>query len=168
MTSEDPHADKPLNIWSRSEEEIGRLMSHFAHTPFVLDGVAFGSVEAFYTWLMCSPVRRPTVAPLWGARAKYEAPKHEPPAFDYHGRTITFDSREHHELILAANRAKLAAHPEIARAFLATHPRPIVHELPAKDAPHSVFCWIMLVLRCELVGQPCDTEWPGLGTPARA
>jgi len=24
----------PLNIWLRSEEEIGRLISHFAHTPF--------------------------------------------------------------------------------------------------------------------------------------
>lgn len=47
-----PTDTTPLNIWSRSEEEIGRLMSHFAHTPFELDGVAFGSVEAFYTWLI--------------------------------------------------------------------------------------------------------------------
>jgi predicted NAD-dependent protein-ADP-ribosyltransferase YbiA (DUF1768 family) len=45
---------RPLNIWSRSDEEIGRLMSHFAHTPFTLDGVEFGSVEAFYTWLVVS------------------------------------------------------------------------------------------------------------------
>ena len=49
--------DTPLNVWSRSDEDIGRQMSHFAHTPFVLDGVAFGSVEAFYTWLISSPSR---------------------------------------------------------------------------------------------------------------
>ncbi|MGD9881970.1 MAG: hypothetical protein AB7F22_28570 [Reyranella sp.] len=61
-----PAGAAPLNIWSRSDEEIGRLMSHFAHTPFVLDGVTFGSVEAFYTWLIVSPARRPKVAPLWG------------------------------------------------------------------------------------------------------
>ena len=29
----------PLNVYSRSTENIGRLMSNFAHTPFVLDGV---------------------------------------------------------------------------------------------------------------------------------
>lgn len=54
-----PAEATPLNIWSRSDEEIGRLMSYFAHTPFVLDGVAFGSVEAFYSWLIASPAKRP-------------------------------------------------------------------------------------------------------------
>ena len=89
-----PADTTPLNIWSRSEEEIGRLMSHFAHTPFELDGVAFGSVEAFYTWLIAGPARRPRVAPLWGPRAKHEAPRSLPTHFDYHGRTIAFESSE--------------------------------------------------------------------------
>jgi hypothetical protein len=147
----------PLNIWSRSEEEIGRLMSHFAHTPFDLDGVAFGSVEAFYTWLICAPSKRAKVAPLWGPRAKYECPKIMPETFEYHGRTIPTRSPERYELILRANRAKLDAHPDIARAFVATHPRPIVHHLPEKDDEHDVFCWIMRTLRDEYAakqGQP--------------
>ena len=38
----------PFNVWSRSEEEIGRLTSNFAHTPFELDGVAYASFEGFY------------------------------------------------------------------------------------------------------------------------
>lgn len=126
-------------------------MSHFAHTPFVLDGVAFGSVEAFYTWLIASPARRPKVAPMWGARAKHAAPRNVPTRFDYHGRTVAFELAEHHALILEANRAKMAAHPEIARAFLATAPRPIVHVLPDKDERHDVFCRIMSTLRDELV-----------------
>jgi predicted NAD-dependent protein-ADP-ribosyltransferase YbiA (DUF1768 family) len=144
---------KPLNIWSRSEEEIGRLMSHFAHTPFVLDGVEFGSVEAFYTWLhiVDNEPKRAKIAPLWGPRSKYECPKTFSAEFHYHGRTISYGSPEYYELILRANRAKLAAHPEIARAFLATHARPIVHELPDKDDAHEVFCSIMRKLRDELV-----------------
>lgn len=141
--------DTPLNVWSRSDEEIGRQMSHFAHTPFVLDGVAYGSVEAFYTWLICSPSRRPKVAPLWGARAKHECPKVTPATFDYFGRTVVFESAEHHDLILRANHAKLDAHPQLARAFVATIPRPIVHQLPDKGDPHEVFCRIMTTLREE-------------------
>lgn len=134
-------------------------MSHFAHTPFVLDGVAFGSVEAFYTWLIANPARRPKVAPMWGPRAKHAAPRLIPTHYDYHGRTMTFGSHEHHLLILEANRAKMAAHPEIAKAFRATAPRPIVHELPDKDDRHEVFCWIMNTLRDELVaGRPRSTR----------
>jgi predicted NAD-dependent protein-ADP-ribosyltransferase YbiA (DUF1768 family) len=45
---------EPLNIWSMSPEAIGRDMSNFAHTPFVLDGVVFGSVDALYVWLKLS------------------------------------------------------------------------------------------------------------------
>lgn len=88
---------------------------------------------------------------MWGPRAKHEAPRSLPTHFDYHGRTIAFESSEHHALILAANRAKMAANPEIARAFVATAPRPIVHELPDKDDRHEVFCQIMSMLRDELV-----------------
>ena len=41
-----------LNIWSRSDEAVGRLMSNFAHTPFTLDGVDYASIEAFYVCLL--------------------------------------------------------------------------------------------------------------------
>ncbi len=151
----------PLNIWSRADEEIGRLMSHFAHTPFVLDGVEFGSVEAFYTWLLIvdNEHKRKKVAPLWGARSKHECPKSSPTVFDYHGRAIDFGSAEHRELIVRANRAKLLAHPQIATAFLATAPRPIVHQLPCKDDPHEEFCGIMNQLRDELAaGLVCPPD----------
>jgi hypothetical protein len=143
---------RPLNVWSFSGEEIGRLMSHFAHTPFVLDGVEFGSVEAFYTWLLIvdNPARRAKVAPMWGARAKHACPKVRPKYLDYHGRKIESKSPEHIELIKKADRAKLEAHPEIARAFVATLPRPIVHILPGKeDDSHETFCDIMREIRDE-------------------
>jgi predicted NAD-dependent protein-ADP-ribosyltransferase YbiA (DUF1768 family) len=146
---------RPLNIWSRSDEEICRRMSHFAHTPFVLDGVEFGSVEAFYSWLhvVGNEHKRAKIAPMWGACAKHACPKTYPERFDYHGRTIEFGSPEYYELLMRANRAKLAAHPEIAAAFLATAPRPIVHELPDKDDPHGIFCEMMSRLRDELAAE---------------
>lgn len=146
----------PLNVWSRSDEPIGRAMSHFAHTPFVLDGVTFGSVEAFYTWLLIvdNPAKKAKVAPMWGPRSKHECPKTTPEFFDYHGRTIKFDSPEHMDLIKAANRAKLEAHPEIAREFVATLPREIVHVLPGKENDtHDAFCNIMREIRDEFAAR---------------
>ncbi|MBX9656676.1 hypothetical protein K2Y11_23915 [bacterium] len=142
----------PLNIWSRSEEEIGRLMSHFAHTPFVLDGVEFGSVEAYYSWLLVvdDPRKRAKIAPMWGARPKHACPKIVPDFIEYHGIQIKTNTPEHYGLIYRANLAKMKAHPHIARAFLATHPRPIVHTLPDKNDSHDIFCDIMRRLRDEL------------------
>jgi len=151
--------DKPLNIWSNSDEEIGRRMSHFAHTPFELDGVIFGSVEAFYSWLLVenNDAKRAKIAPMWGARSKHACPKTKPDTIDYHGRKIKPSSPEHRELIVMANRAKLDAHPEIARRFVATLPRPIVHVLPGKeDEPHEVFCTIVRELRDEYAERLCN------------
>jgi predicted NAD-dependent protein-ADP-ribosyltransferase YbiA (DUF1768 family) len=146
---------RPLNIWSRSDEEIGRLMSHFAHTPFELDGVRFGSVEAFYTWLLVGDeAAKADIALLSGPRAKYECPMIKPEHFNYRGRTIRLGSSEHMELIKRANRAKLETHPAIAHAFVATLPRPIVHILPGKEHdPHEAFCAIMTEIRDEFAAR---------------
>jgi hypothetical protein len=152
----------PLNIWSRADEEVCRLMSHFAHTPFVLDGVEFGSVEAFYSWLhvVGNEHKRAKIAPMWGARAKHACPHAYPEHFDYHGRTIAFGSPAYYELLMRANRAKLAAHPAIAAAFLATAPRPIVHEQPEKDDRHEIFCGMMRMLRDELAAKTAALKSP--------
>ena len=100
----------------------------------MLDGVGFGSVEAFYTWLVCGDTKRSQVAPMWGPRAKHACPKILPASCDYLGREFVEPSADHHDLILRANRAKLVAHPAIAQAFVATLPRPIVHEIQEKGA----------------------------------
>ena len=147
---------EPLNIWSRSDEEVCRLMSHFAHTPFELDGVTFGSVEAFYTWLQIvdNDRKRSKVAPMWGARSKHACPKKKPEYVDYHGRKIKRSSPEYLALIARANRAKLDAHPDIARAFVATRPRPIIHDIEGKNAdPFDVFCPMMEELREEFAAR---------------
>jgi hypothetical protein len=61
-----------LNVYSRGRTELGRLLSNFAHTPFVvpLHG-EFASVEAYWYWLQCTdPVARERLRHLSGFAAK--------------------------------------------------------------------------------------------------
>jgi predicted NAD-dependent protein-ADP-ribosyltransferase YbiA (DUF1768 family) len=145
----------PLNIWSRSDEEIGRLMSNFAHTPFVLDGVEFASVEAFYAYLLQpSEATRERVRTMWGVRAKHEIPRVKPDTIRYREEHFALGSEQHLALIKRAIRAKLEAHPEIAAAFVATRPRPLIHETgypdkPDAEFPRGTFCRILEELREE-------------------
>jgi predicted NAD-dependent protein-ADP-ribosyltransferase YbiA (DUF1768 family) len=145
----------PFNVWSRSEEEIGQLMSNFAHTPFELDGVAYGSIEGFYVSLLfLEPARREKIAPLYGFIAKRMGKKSKLRTTCYRGEWFDLGSEPHLALVKRAIRAKLEAHPEIARAFVATAPRPIVHETgypdpPDAEFPAPVFCRILTELRDE-------------------
>ena len=147
--------ERPLNVWSRSEEEIGRLMSNFAHTPFRLDDVEYASVEGFYASLMfTADVRRRKVAGLWGIRAKHEIPKVKPAEIRYRDECYGLGSSKHIGLIKRAIRAKLEANPEIARAFVETRSRPIAHETghpdpPGAEFPKETLCRILTELREE-------------------
>lgn len=150
---------KPLNVASKSDEEIGRLMSNFAHTPFTLDGVEFASVEGFYVYLkFLEPAKREKARTLWGARAKNFGKASKLTRSSYLGYEFDLGSEEHYELVKRAIRAKLEAHPEIARAFAATSGRPIVHdtgypEPPAARFPAAVFCRILSELREEFAAK---------------
>jgi hypothetical protein len=57
----------------------------------------------------------------------------------YHGEDFSPGSDHHVERIKRAITAKLAAHPDIAAAFVATLPRPIVHDTGHADPPDAVF-----------------------------
>ncbi len=66
-------------------------------------------------------------------------------------------------LIRRANHAKLLAHPALARAFLATAPRPIVHVLPDRvDEPQIAFRRLMEEVRRDLAAAraTCAPEAP--------
>jgi predicted NAD-dependent protein-ADP-ribosyltransferase YbiA (DUF1768 family) len=147
---------KPINVSSASDEEIGRLMSNFAATPFEFDGRRYASVEGFYVGLkFADEESRAKAARLSGPEA-YAFGKHSTPKeTEYGGRRFALGGPEHHALIARAIRAKLAAHPDLARAFAATHPRPIVHvtrepERPGTFMPAAALCRILTQLRDEL------------------
>ena len=148
--------ERPLNVASGSNEAIGRLLSNFAHTPFTLDGRAYASVEGFYQGLKFSdPVERERVAALHGREAKAAARGASASTTVYEDETIVLGSGVHHALLARALRAKLAQHPDIAAAFVATRPRPLVHHTGRRSRrpsafPDEVFCRILSELREEL------------------
>lgn len=150
---------KPLNVYSRSDEEIGRLMSNFAHTPFTLDGVTYASVEGFYVSLkFLDEDKRAKLATLYGPVVKNMGKKSKLVMTCYRGEWFELGSETHHALIKRAIRAKLEAHLEMARAFAATRPRPIMHDTGHRRAgtgrfPDVTFCRILAELREEVAAE---------------
>lgn len=146
---------KPLNVYSRSDEGIGRLMSNFARTPFVLDGVEYASIEGFYVALkFLDTDRRAKAAKLYGLVAKRMGMKSTLTETFYCGSWFRLGSEEHHALIKRALRAKLEAHPRIMADFVATRPRPIFHDTGRPDPvgarfPATVFIRLLAELRDE-------------------
>jgi predicted NAD-dependent protein-ADP-ribosyltransferase YbiA (DUF1768 family) len=150
---------KPMNVWSMSDEPLGRALSNFAHTPFLLDGLEFASVEAFYVWLLLTGTtatehKKDKVRRLYGPHAKRLAPREKPEFVVYREERIRLGSPEHHELVKRALRAKLSAHPDIARDLVETGDRPLIHETgypdrPGAEFPREVFCGLLTELRYE-------------------
>ncbi len=65
-----------INIYSKGQTELGRLLSNFANTPFELfiDGW-FASIEAYWYWLVlqisCTPEQLPSVEETLKLRKLY-------------------------------------------------------------------------------------------------
>lgn len=149
--------DKPINISSASPEEIGRRMANFGATPFTLDGRRYASVESFYVGLkFLDDAERMRIAAMPAKEAFLYGKGSGLKKTEYRGRRFALGGPEHHALILRAIRAKLAEHPDLARDFAATHPRPIVHdtgrpERPGTFMPAVALCRMLTALRDELV-----------------
>lgn len=152
-----PIEERPVNVGSKSADATEAQMSNFEHAPFVLDGRQFASVEGFYVWLKWSgdPAKQAIAQTLSGSQAKSFGKPSTATTAEYNGATIQLGSPEHHALIKRAIQAKLEHHPEIARNFVATYPRPIIHDLgypenPATRLPAKDFSRILTELREDL------------------
>jgi predicted NAD-dependent protein-ADP-ribosyltransferase YbiA (DUF1768 family) len=156
VTGADP---KPINVSSAGDEEIGRRMSNFAAAPFTLDGRRYASVESFYVALkFLDEASRAEAARLPGPEAYAFGKTSALKETEYGGRRFPLGGSEHHALVARAIRAKLAAHPDLARAFAATHPRPIVHVTreparPGTFLPAAALCRILTEIRDELAAR---------------
>ncbi len=152
-------APKPINISSAGDEDIGRRMSNFAATPFTLDGRCYASVESFYVGLKFpDEASRAKAADMSGPAAYSFGKSGTLTETDYAGRRFALGGAAHHALITRAIRAKLKAHPDLARDFASTHPRPIIHdtgtaERPGTFMPASTLCRILTEIRDELVAK---------------
>jgi predicted NAD-dependent protein-ADP-ribosyltransferase YbiA (DUF1768 family) len=121
---------EPINVTSDSSDPEVRLISNFAHTPFVLDSLEYASVEAFWQGLKFpDESHRREIAPLHGKRAKRAGKDAtESVTVSYQGRDFRTGTFEHWSLMRLACAAKFTQHEEAGKALLNTGRRPIFHK----------------------------------------
>ncbi|MBU6384815.1 MAG: NADAR family protein [Pirellula sp.] len=132
LISRGPESDacrEPINVTSRSPIREIQLISNFAHTPFELDGVLYGSVEAFWQCLKFQDHdRRLLIAPLFGKEAlRAGADACQSHVFKYNGSTIRVGTFDHWQLMKLACKAKFNQHEQAKEALLSTGQRPLTH-----------------------------------------
>jgi predicted NAD-dependent protein-ADP-ribosyltransferase YbiA (DUF1768 family) len=146
----------PLNITSRSPMPL-RLISNFAHAPFILDGISYASVEGFWQGLKFPDgADRRRLASLHGSEAK-DAGFYAPPADEilYQGRTIRVGTFDHWELMELACSAKFEQNEPHRRALLDTGTRPLVHQMKrdSRTIPGVIMADMWMRLRERLRGK---------------
>jgi hypothetical protein len=145
---------EPINIISRAPDPEIRILSNFAHTPFVLDGANYASVEAFWQGLKHPEAsRRAEIAELHGARAK-QAGASAPAAdeIDYRGQRVRVGTVDHWRLMALACRAKFTQHDAASAALLATGSRPLTQVVrrDSRTIPGVVMGSIWMQIRAEI------------------
>jgi hypothetical protein len=111
-----------INIWSKSTTALGRVLSNFAHTPFVLDGVHYASVEAL--WYVLHGASLDVLAPLHGWEAKQEGSKR---------RTRQPPQSLLRQEVIRGFEAKLLYNPHIASLLLDSGALPFRHYYQYED-----------------------------------
>ena len=145
-----------LNIYSKSDDPRGRLLSNFSHHHFTLDDQGFESVEGFIQGIAFpeGDVRRVAAFNAWGSEAKKFAEEQEKKLVWWEGKEIIFGSPEEHTLIERALRAKFVQNPDAKEALIATKDLHLTHILPDPESsntclPATVFCAILMKIREE-------------------
>jgi predicted NAD-dependent protein-ADP-ribosyltransferase YbiA (DUF1768 family) len=144
---------EPLNIAGHSPGALA-LISNFAHTPFVLDGRDYASIEGFWQGLKFpGDADRRRIAALWGSTARDAG--HDAPASDelhYDGARVRIGTWEHWQLMKRAAVAKFEQHAEARAALISTGSRPLVHEVEpdSKNIPGVIMAQIWMQIRAGL------------------
>jgi predicted NAD-dependent protein-ADP-ribosyltransferase YbiA (DUF1768 family) len=127
---EDEACRIPVNITSSAPGEL-KWVSNFAATPFVLDDLAYGSVEGFWQSLKFDDeAKRREVAMLDGSRAKDAGGRAPPQDTIIYGETLVrAGTWDHWQLMERACMAKFEQNERARKALLSTGNRPLVHEM---------------------------------------
>lgn len=143
----------PLNI-VRSMEPRFALISNLAHTPFMLDGEDYASVEAFWQGLKSAEsAPRRALAKLSGSLAKARGDLlGYPRTFEYVGSTIVSGSPEHWGLMRRACEAKFTQHHAARTALLETGERWLTHRTrkDSRTIPGAIMADIWMQIRARL------------------
>jgi predicted NAD-dependent protein-ADP-ribosyltransferase YbiA (DUF1768 family) len=150
---EDEACRVPINITSKAPGNL-KLISNFAATPFELDGLDYGSIEAFWQGLKFpDETKRRELAPLHGAKAKdagFYAPKAN--AIVYAGESVRVGTWEHWQLMERATIAKFEQSAAAREALLSTGGRPLMHQMKndSRTIPGAILAEIWMRCRTAL------------------
>lgn len=149
-------ASETLNIYSKSDDPRGRLLSNFSHHPFILDGQNFESVEGFIQGVAFpeGDARRSAAFQAWGSEAKKFGEEQEKKFVWWAGKEIIFGSPDEYALIERALRAKFDQNEEAKQALAETKGLRLTHILPDPEPsitsiPAETFCSILTKIRDE-------------------
>jgi predicted NAD-dependent protein-ADP-ribosyltransferase YbiA (DUF1768 family) len=153
LGEEDEARRTPINITSRAPG-LFRLISNFAHTPFVLDSLAYASVEAFWQGLKFpDKAKRCEIASLYGAAAKdagFRAPASD--VIAHNDTVIRVGTWDHWQLMRRACEAKFEQHADARAALVSTGGRPLVHQMrrDSRTIPGVIMAEIWMGCRARL------------------
>lgn len=157
-----------LNIYSKSKDPRGRLLSNFAVTPFELDGIQIRSLEGMLQGIKFpeGDARREQAFGTAGLAAKVLGRKATWTGMVFwNGSAIEFGSDEHRALLIRGLEAKFAQCAEAREALLATGDLTLVHRLavfarrkktsnPSSSTktslPNAKYCEALMAIRSRL------------------
>lgn len=142
-----------INVLYSSEAKAVQLISNLGHTPFLMDGIQYASVEAFWQGLKFAEHERGEIAPLFGKEAKKMGHRVKYKKYvRYKDQKIRVGSSEHWALMSRACGHKFSQHPLAQQALLETGIRPLYHK-PRKDSqtiPGPIMAGIWMNIRSQL------------------
>jgi predicted NAD-dependent protein-ADP-ribosyltransferase YbiA (DUF1768 family) len=166
-------APKPLIVAYYDGDAEVQILSNFAVTPFVLDGLQYKTVEGFWQSLKTEDeVLRQKIRMAEGFDAKQMGRKAQtlsaPQTFTYLDGLYTVGSMEHHILLERAIRAKTAQNAEVRETLLKSYPKPLKHMLrnqfgrwrsgDSPALPAISFEKMLMRIRDELVHRTFNSE----------
>jgi predicted NAD-dependent protein-ADP-ribosyltransferase YbiA (DUF1768 family) len=169
-------SSNPVIVAYFDGEDLGKVLSNFAESPFKLDGYVYNSVEAFWQSLKTEiPALRSQIAAFHGLDAKRAGKMvttQGQSLFTYNGNLYKVGSEAHHLLLERALRAKFGQHDKSRTVLLETGNRPLVHAIRNKYGqlrpgdspalPAVAFERMLTKIRTEL---QTDTFTPTLNLP---
>lgn len=153
-----PAADacrEPINITSKVAKPFD-LISNFAHTPFILDGESYASIEGFWQGLKFpEEADRRRLAALHGSKAKDDG--FRAPAADvilYRDDVVRVGTWDHWRLMERATLAKFTQVERAREALLSTGARPLTHQIgrDSRTIPGVIMADIWMRVRSQLGG----------------
>lgn len=142
----------------------GNVLSNFAATPFILDGINCSCSEAFIQSLKCSSAQeQKEFCGLSGLEAWEKGSSLTDLVFLekkiwWLGKTYPLHSKEHFELVERGLRAKFFQSSIALEALVATGNSKLIHDYGQKlgkkqSLPVEIFCSIVEQIRTDIQGQ---------------